>query len=177
VQCIKDVYIVSICQPEASFDLSFATQVINPKKEDVTALNKWLQLQINNPTKGLIFVKLDINILCLFVFTNASFTNNKDLSLQIGYILILEDTLHKANIIYWSLIKCKKVTRNILASELYTMAYRFDINTTIKSTVEQLLQIKLPLVFCTDLKLLYECLVKLSTTQEKCFMIDVMCLC
>ena len=40
VQCAKGVYVVFICQPETSFDLSFAAQVINPKKEDVTALNK-----------------------------------------------------------------------------------------------------------------------------------------
>jgi len=75
------------------------------------------------------------------------------------------------------LIKCKRVTRNILASELYTMAHRFDIGAAIKSTVEQLLQIKLPLVLCTNSKLLYECLVKLGIIQEKYFIIDVMCLC
>ena len=57
------------------------------------------------------------------------------------------------------------------------MAHRFNIGTTIKLTVEQLLQIKLPLALCTDSKSLYECLVKLSTIQEKHFIIDVMCLC
>ena len=46
------------------------------------------------------FVKLDINILRLLTFTNALFANNKDLLLQIGYILVLEDALYKANIIY-----------------------------------------------------------------------------
>jgi len=45
-------------------------------------------------------MKLDINTLHLFVFTNALFANNKDLLLQIKYILILEDTSHKANIIH-----------------------------------------------------------------------------
>ena len=123
------------------------------------------------------FMKLDINTLCLLIFTDTLFANNKDLSSQIGYILILKDALHKANIIHWLLIKCKRVIRSILASELYAMAYRFNIGITIKSTVEQLLQIKLPLVFYTDLKSLYECLVKLGTTQEKCFIIDIMCLC
>ena len=45
------------------------------------------------------FVKLDINTLRLFAFTNALFANNKDLSSQIEYILVLKDALHKANII------------------------------------------------------------------------------
>jgi hypothetical protein len=56
------------------------------------------------------------------------------------------------------------------------MAHGFDIGAAIKSTVEQLLQIELPLVLCTDSKSLYECLVKLGTTREKRLMIDVMCL-
>ncbi|KAE8553803.1 hypothetical protein EYB25_002341 [Talaromyces marneffei] len=36
-------YIASVCQPEASFDLAFAAQAINPIKEDIKALNKRLQ--------------------------------------------------------------------------------------------------------------------------------------
>ena len=56
------------------------------------------------------FVKLDINTLQLLVFINASFANNKDLSLQIGYILVLADAIKKANIIYWSSVKYKRVT-------------------------------------------------------------------
>jgi len=56
------------------------------------------------------------------------------------------------------------------------MAHRFDISAAIKSTVEQLLQIELLLVLYTNLKLLYKCLIKLGTTQEKRLIIDVMCL-
>ena len=35
---------------------------------------------------------------------------------------------------------------------------------------------QLPLVLCIDLKSLYDYLVKLGTTQEKRFMVDLMCL-
>jgi hypothetical protein len=38
------------------------------------------------------------------------------------------------------------------------------------------LQIELLLILYTDLKSLYECLIKLGTTREKCLIIDVMCL-
>ena len=88
----------------------------------------------------------------------------------------MEDALYKANIIYWLLIKCKRVTRSVLALELYAIAHRFDIGAAIKLTVKQLLQIKLSLVLCTDLKLLYKCLIKLGTTREKRLIIDVICL-
>jgi hypothetical protein len=85
------------------------------------------------------FIKLDVNTLQLLVFTDASFANNKDLSLQIGYVLILVDTSNKANIVHWSSVKCKRVTRSVLASKLYSMAHGFDISAAIKSTMDKIL--------------------------------------
>jgi hypothetical protein len=175
-QRARGAYIASVCQPEASFDLSFAAQVINPGKDDAKALNKRLDWQIKNPNRGLTFVKLDVNTLQLVAFTDASFANNKDLSSQIGYVLVLTDATRRANIVHWSSTKCKRVTRSVLASELYGLAHGFDIAVAIKSTVDKILQINLPLVLATDSKSLYDCLVRLGTTQEKRLMIDVMCL-
>jgi hypothetical protein len=120
-------------------------------------------------------VKLNKESLQLLVFTDASFANNKDLSSQIGYILVLADGTN-ANILHWSSTKCKRVTRSVLASELYAMAHGFDMGASVKSTIDKVLGIDLPLVLCTDSKSLYECLVKLGTTQEKRLMIDIMCL-
>lgn len=90
--------------------------------------------------------------------------------------MVLADGAGRANILHWSSTKCKRVTRSVLASELYGMAHGFDMGASVKSTVDKALQIDLPLVVCTDSKSLYECLVKLGTTQEKRLMIDVMCL-
>src|SRR5271155_1799902 len=175
-QRARGAYIASVCQPEASFDLSFAAQVIDPVEDDTRSLNKRLSWQIENANRGLKFVKLDVNTLQLLVFTDASFANNKDLSSQIGYVLVLADASNKANIVHWSSVKCKRVTRSVLASELYGMAHGFDIGAAIKSTLDKVLQANLPLVLCTDSKSLYDCLVRLGTTQEKRLMIDVMCL-
>ena len=93
------------------------------------------------------FIKLDINILHLLTFTDTSFANNKDLLLQIKYTLVLEDASYKANIIHWLLIKCKKVTRGVLALELYAMAYGFNIGAAIKSTIEYLHRLNFHLYF------------------------------
>ena len=56
------------------------------------------------------------------------------------------------------------------------MAHGFDIGACAKATVQRILQIELPLILCTDSKSLYDCLVKLGTTQEKRLMIDILCL-
>jgi len=70
---------------------------------------------------------------------DALFANNKDLFLQISYVLILANATKKANIVYWSLVKCKRVTWSVLASKLYGMAHGFNIGVAIKSTVDKIL--------------------------------------
>ena len=56
------------------------------------------------------------------------------------------------------------------------MAHGFDMSAVVKSIVNRALEIDLPLVVYIDSKSLYECLVKLGTTQEKRLIINVMCL-
>lgn len=129
---------------------------------------------------GLTFVKLDVTTLRIVAFTNSSFANNKNLSSQIGYVIALADAQNNANIIHWQSIKCRRVTRSVLASELYALSLGFDVAATIKSTLNQIFsntaQGKIPLTMCINSKSLYEYLVKLGTTQEKRLIIDILCL-
>jgi hypothetical protein len=76
-----------------------------------------------------------MNSLSLLVFTDAFFANNKDLSSQIGFMIVLTDRNQSVNILYWSSIKYKRVTRSVLASELYALAHGFDIGAVIKSII------------------------------------------
>jgi len=73
------------------------------------------------------------------VFTDASFANNRDLLSQIGFIIVLTDYNQDANILYWSSIKYKQVTRSILAFKLYALAHGFNIAAVIKSTIQKIL--------------------------------------
>ncbi len=52
--------------------------------------------------------------------------------------------------------------RSVLASELYGIAYSFNMGASIKLIINKMLGIKLLLVIYTDSKSLYECLVKLG---------------
>ncbi|GAO20099.1 hypothetical protein UVI_02042530 [Ustilaginoidea virens] len=190
-QRARGAYVATVCQPEASFDLSVAAQHQQPDPEDIARLNKRLQWQRDNQDRGLRYINLALTTAKLFVFVDGSFANNKDLSSQIGYVIVLgneEDNptdnanafLLTGNIITYSSTKSKRVTRSALASELYSMVQGVDIayaiGTTLNMITSRLGLPKIPTVVCTDSFSLYECLVKLGTTKEKRLMIDIMAL-
>ncbi len=172
-QRARDAYIATISQLEASFDSSFTAQIINFKEEDAKRLNQRLQWQLNNSTKKLRFVFLNQNQLKLMIFTDAAFANTFDLHSQIDYVICFTNDVH-INLIHWSSIKCKRITRNVLTIELYVMINDFDVETIIKSIIDRMLHIYLSLILLTDSKFLYDCLVKLDTIAEKKLMIDLM---
>ena len=87
--------------------------------------------------------------------------------------MVLVDLLNKANIVYWSSVKCKRITKSVLAFKLYTMAYSFNISVAIKAIVKFQFNISLLLILCTDSKLIYKCLIKLGITQEKKLIINI----
>jgi hypothetical protein len=118
---------------------------------------------------------------------DGSFANNKDLSSQIGYEVIVtnettgQDEFNiRGNLIHWSSTKSKRITRSVLASEIYSMVaganIAFVIGSTLKLITEQLGLPKIPIIVCTNSYSLYEYLVKLGTTKEKRLMIDIMAL-
>ncbi|XP_044724105.1 polyprotein [Hirsutella rhossiliensis] len=170
-------YIASIAQPEASFDVSVAAQVQTPEDKDYAILNKRLQWQMDHQLRGLTYKPIDLATAKLMVFTDGSFANNKDLSSQLGFVIALvNETNHKekqfeisGNIVHWSSTKCKRVTRSVLASEIYGMANGFDIGIslamTMKIITERLNLPPIPLI-----------VFKLGTTKGKRLMIDIMAL-
>jgi len=54
------------------------------------------------------------------------------------------------------------------------MAHKFNTGAAIKATIKKILQLKqLLVILYTNLKSLYNCLVKLRTTQEKRLIVDL----
>jgi hypothetical protein len=88
-QRARGAYIAMICQPEASFNLSAAAQIINPSKKNITRLNGRIEWQQKHLNHSLDYVPIELNIMKLYAIINASFANNPDLSLQIGYVIVL----------------------------------------------------------------------------------------
>jgi hypothetical protein len=74
---------------------------------------------------------------------DGSFANNKDLSSQIRYKVIIanktigQDKFNiRGNLIYWSSTKSKRVTRSILASEIYGIVAGTNIIFVISLTLK-----------------------------------------
>ena len=89
------------------------------------------------------YITLNLEQAKLFVFVNSSFVNNKDFSSQISYLIILTNKTKrtnkfaiKRNLIYYSSIKSKKVTRSVLASKIYGMIRGVDMAITINTTIK-----------------------------------------
>jgi len=96
-------------------------------------------------------------------------------------IINLNLFLMKRNIIYWSLIKCLKVTRSILILKLYNIIYKINIviliSITFKLITNQLKILEIFTIICINSFLFYKYIVKLSMTKEKCLMINIMAIC
>jgi hypothetical protein len=140
-QRARGAYIASICQPEASYDMSAAAQVQTPDEMECTKLNKRLKWQMVGIQRVLRYVPLDLQTAELMVFTDGSFAKNTDPSSQIGYfIALVNETAQTDNefTIHWSSTKCKRVTRSVLASELYGMVNGFDLGLSIATTIRMI---------------------------------------
>jgi len=64
-------------------------------------------------------------------------------------------------------MKYKRVTRSVLASKLYDIAYSFNISSLVKTIINKVLEIEVLLVIYINSKSLYKYLVKLGTIREK----------
>jgi hypothetical protein len=101
-----------------------------------------------------------------------------------GYVIVLgnervtkESFEFIGNIIHWFSVKCKRITRSVLASEVYAMAEGVNMAIAIGITIDKIITklgaLLVSIVVCTDFLFLYECLVKLGTIKEKRFIINI----
>ena len=100
---------------------------------------------MKNIDRGIKYIALNLEHVKLFVFVNGSFANNKDFSSQIGYLIILanetnstmnDEFVIKGNLIYYSSTKSKRVTRSVLASEIYGIVGGVDMAITINTMIK-----------------------------------------
>jgi hypothetical protein len=96
--------------------------------------------------RGLSYVHVDLNAAKIFIFADGSFANNKNLSSQLGFLMVLAHENHlessfalTGNIMHWNSTKCKRITRSILASEVYGMVNEVDVGIAFEITLEMII--------------------------------------
>ena len=174
-QGARGAYIASICRPDLTIFFSKAAQVTEPESKDLDFenLNKIIDRCQATASQGLKYVPMNASGTRLATFVDGSFTDNKDLSSQLGYITAIMDDNDNANIIHYSSAKSKRITRSVLAAKLSAMAAEFDIAAATRPTISKIVGSEVPLVICTDSKSLYNALVTINTTTEKRLLIDL----
>ncbi|PVH75996.1 hypothetical protein DL98DRAFT_642618, partial [Cadophora sp. DSE1049] len=123
------------------------------------------------------YIFINFNLIKIYVFINKSFANNKNLSLQIRFVLAIGSETEKStgftffnNIIYTSFIKYKKITQAVLVSELYIIITRVDIliflATIVNIITNKLGFLKLPIIVYTDFLFFYKYIIKLGIIKK-----------
>ena len=134
--------------------------------------------------KGFWYVFINLQLAKVYVFVNESFANNKDLSSQIGFVLVISIKLKGVmkfilirNIIYTNSTKCKRVTCVMLTLKLYAMVIGINMLIALLSTINIItnkLEIKqLLIIVYINFLLLYKCIIKFGIIKKKCLMIDI----
>ena len=119
------------------------------------------------------FPRLCRKSLRIVVYCDASFANNDDMSSQMGYIVFLTDAQNRCAPLSYKSIKCKRVTRSVLAAEAIAFAEGFDQGYALKCNLKELLGTNVPLTLMTDSKTLFDVITKASYTREKRILIDL----
>lgn len=117
--------------------------------------------------------KLDTESLCIRMYSDASYADNRDASSQLGYIVFLCDKFGTAQPITWSSHKSKRVTRSVLGSETMALADGFDAAYAIRHDVERMTGKRVPLSVFTDSLSLFDVITKATLTAERRLMIDI----
>jgi hypothetical protein len=153
---------VTHTRPDISCAVSQAAKVRQNEfgVNDIKALNNVIKYLRATPEITLSFPKLDIDMLRIVVYTDASFANNVDLSSQLGYVVTLTDASRKAAVLHYQGSKSHRVTRSSMASETLAFAHGFDAAFLIRHYLERMLGRVIPLVMLTDSKALFDILTR-----------------
>jgi hypothetical protein len=93
-QRARSAYFAFICQPEAAFNLSMAAQAHNLNSYDLKHFNKRLKWQMKHLNQRLSYVHVNLNAAKIFIFADGSFAKNKNLSSQLGFLMVFAHENH-----------------------------------------------------------------------------------
>lgn len=86
-------------------------------------MSKAVETCVNSPNLGLDFVPFDIDSIVLAVYIDAGFETNTDMSSERGLITVMTEKNNHANVIHYGYLKERRITRSVLAAELFAVLH------------------------------------------------------
>ena len=167
-------YASSNTRPDHSCAINLLSQTL-PK--DATAphfaeLDR-INAEMHDHELHLLYKPLDLSSVELWVYSDASFANCPDLRSQLGYVIYIRDKHGTCSLLSWASSRSKRVTRSVLAAELFALSHSYDVGFSIRYTCSQLLKRDVPLRLFTDSKTLFQSVTNLTSMTEKRLLIDI----
>lgn len=88
-------------------------------------------------------------------------------------LVVLIDKYDKATIILYSLWKCRRITRSIIAAEVYAGSICYCSSITLSVDMASILSKPIPVEIFIDSKSIFDTIKKLTSIMEKRLLIDL----
>lgn len=162
-------------RPDIACAVAMASQTTREtfSEESVLFLNRIVSHLKRTSQLCLVYPKLDMNSLCVVVYTDSSHDNLEDQKSQLGFIICLMDSSKKCSIIHFASRKSRRVARSSMAAETLAFVDGFDNAYLIRHDLERMLGRDIPLLMLTDCKLLFDALTRARYTTERRLMVDI----
>jgi hypothetical protein len=137
----KPAWVATWTRPYIAYRVGQINQVTEEtvSAETTKILNKITEYLTKTGSISLKFPTLDRNSIYLAVYSDASFAGNVNLSSQMGGVIALRDSTDNCHLLHWFSKKCPRVTSSILAAEVIACVTVYDIATSLKEVLQQIL--------------------------------------
>lgn len=165
--------IASVCRPDLTYGFSISAHVTSFCKSHSHTLNKFIKLCRETPHLGLRIVPRKMQKIRVIVFADANFASNETLTSQLGFVICLADGKSNANIGHYSSFKSKRVSRSVLAAEVFALVHAFDSVSSIREYISLMFDRIILLSVYNNSKSLFDAIVGIHPTTEKQLLIDL----
>lgn len=141
-------------------------------KDNAQELKEAIKLIKNNVFIGLSEPRLDENSLQFWVYVDASYPTNNDLSSQLGYLDLLSNKSSIFHVLYFYSNNSKRAVTSIMTGETCASMATFDAATLAKKDLQKLTGSTTPLFFFMNSKQWFDAETKRKQTSKKRLMTD-----
>lgn len=116
-----------------------------------------------------VLLKLEVESIPIALYADAAFANNRNLTSQLGFIVLLKDKNDNAAIINYVSFICDRVIRSVLGAEVSAYSHCLDYTLSLSKDLLGRIGRKIETVMFTDSKSLFEPITKFGTILRSVF--------